>query len=332
MKNAKSGNPLFLIESKDKYFFPYLDERLFFTFKQFKKHTFVNRFFEKKINRFISKHPKSLIAKIICVLSIRFFYSNKLIKLIKQSSFIVFFDNTFRNNIVFYSNLVKSGKTFVYTWNVIDRSILNYWNKIICLDRIATYSKKDSAHYSLPYIRSPYVKTNISISRPSYIDVYYMGRLKPGRLSYILKLFDFLALSGFKCRVDLLIDNESPISYPKRDYLRIIENFISYEDYLSYVQLSNCLVDLTYPENPNSTLRTIESIFYNQKLITTDTSIKLEPFYNPDNVFIVDINKIDGAELTAFLARPFSPFVSKPIVDLFSIDTFINAFKHLLNN
>ncbi|QIC76833.1 hypothetical protein FSC17_10625 [Acinetobacter indicus] len=53
------------------------------------------------------------------------------------------------------------------------------------------------------------------------------------------------------------------------------------------------------------TLRPVEALFYNRKLLTNNQSVINEPFYHADNILVVkDIDSLSVVELKRFIDKP----------------------------
>lgn len=60
----------------------------------------------------------------------------------------------------------------------------------------------------------------------------------------------------------------------------------------SIVEDSKIVLDIQHPKQTGLTMRTIEMVGMNKKLITTNTSIKDYDFYNPKNISVIDRKKV----------------------------------------
>ncbi len=74
------------------------------------------------------------------------------------------------------------------------------------------------------------------------------------------------------------------------------EEFIDYENYLSMVNETNCLLELLHNGYENPTQRYPEAVLYNKKLLTNNEKIKEFPYYNEKFMKIFhDVSEIDWA-------------------------------------
>lgn len=328
----KQASPLFLIENSELYFFPQVkDLGLFWSFASFMKKNVIRDCFQRRINKLVLDKPNSFITRLISLIFIHFFYKNSLFRLIIKSPYVVFFDNIVSPDIVFYTAVIRKKKSFIYTWNIIHDDLLNVWKKLIPEKNIVTYSQRDSLLYNLSYIRAPYVKTPIDCNLNNTIeyDVLFLGRLKPNRTTFLINILDSLYMCGLRIRADLLMTSNTKNEVSDRTYINYISSYMSYSEYLSNVIKSKCLLDIVYPENENSTFRTVESIFYNKKLITNNKLLYKESFFNKTNMFIFEVENIDTKAITDFISSNIDNYNSNDL-NAFSLQTFITAFYKLI--
>lgn len=76
------------------------------------------------------------------------------------------------------------------------------------------------------------------------------------------------------------------------------------------------VLDINHPRQTGLTMRTFEVLGAGCKLITTNAHIKEYPFYNTNNIFIIDRNNPHIEK--AFIEKPFIPY-SKEINHTYSL-------------
>jgi len=108
--------------------------------------------------------------------------------------------------------------------------------------------------------------------------------------------------------------------------LRVIpREELSFEK-LSSKEVSNCfesaemVLDFNHTGQSGLTMRTIETVAMCRKLVTTNENVKFEPFFKPQNIFILGGEN----ELTfeQFLAAPYSA-VSPSLVENYSLSNWV---------
>jgi len=151
-----------------------------------------------------------------------------------------------------------------------------------------TYDDYDARTYNLPIY--PYVIEPgkvIKNQRPEY-DVFFVGRDK-NRGEWLLDLEQQLQSYGLKTK--FIITKDGRFSKKKKYY----QPMIPYTKVLEYDARSRAILNVVMEKQEGITLRDIEAITLNIKLITTNKHIVDKDFYNPNNVFVIgerNINEI----------------------------------------
>ena len=147
------------------------------------------------------------------------------------------------------------------------------------------YHKKTAEKYGVKYFHMCSSKISLTEEMESpYYDIFFVGQAK-NRLLDLINLFQW-------CKQNKIIAKFYIIGVPIAD--RLCSDEINYVDFVSdelYMKLllhSNCLVDFQYPDSDAYTIRAIETVVYNKRMITNNKAIKNEEFYNENNFFIFD--------------------------------------------
>ncbi len=141
-------------------------------------------------------------------------------------------------------------------------------------------------------------------------DFYFLG-FKKGREKILGQIKTLLQKKGFTVNFNLIEHNVPECPF--------IEN-------VRMASESRCIVDVVasdsiYKQNGPS-LRPLEALFLQKKLITNYSSIKECDFYHPNNVFIFDDEKINFDEIESFMRLPFCK-VDDEIVKQYEVNRWI---------
>ena len=94
-------------------------------------------------------------------------------------------------------------------------------------------------------------------------------------------------------------------SFKNFDKSKISFKSPSHSDIISVYKDSKAILDINHPGQNGLTMRTFETLGAGRKLITTNANVKNYPFYNSDNICIIDREKpIFGKE---FFEKEFTP-------------------------
>lgn len=277
------------------------------------KLNFKIRFFlkiNKKINKFIKKENK---LKIVLKKLLINLYIKKLEIDENQKNTFVFFDFSPLCGETLFLSLLKEKypniKLKFWYWN----SLL-YWEKKCetqekylelkqtrekIYDEIVTYHHEDAENNNYEYINQFYsdeIVRNISGSQNKKNDLYFCGRDK-NRIDLIVKVKEKMNELGISFKFSILKDEKKDYSYyEKKEKLGnfLLEKGIKYKDMLGEIENSIVLLDIVEKGESGVTLRVIESLFFEKKLITNNSLIKNLDFYNSKNIFIIeDFNNIE---------------------------------------
>lgn len=72
------------------------------------------------------------------------------------------------------------------------------------------------------------------------------------------------------------------------DYKKLSFKSLNNKEILKFYDRSNVILDISHPGQSGLTMRTFEAIGAGKKIITTNRNIKDYPFYNPNNIFVID--------------------------------------------
>ena len=118
-------------------------------------------------------------------------------------------------------------------------------------------------------------------------------------------------------------------SIPSNHLIEIIKNPIPLEEVKRYIKQSVCMLDLGVIEKHRGlTFRVFEAIGYHKKIITNNSDIENYDFYNPQNILIIDEEKITIPN--SFLNSSYVPIPDK-IIEKYTLETWVKTiFKEVI--
>lgn len=137
--------------------------------------------------------------------------------------------------------------------------------------------------------------------------------------------WDFYFLGSDKNRKDEILNIKRDLSRFKLNF-KVVENksdIIKYSDNVKNVMLSKCIVEITQQHQAGMTLRALEALTYNKKLLTNNKWIRAADFYNPNNIFIIGEDNIE--DIDTFMHLPYVS-VSEDIRMEYSVEAWISNF------
>ena len=150
-----------------------------------------------------------------------------------------------------------------------------------------SFDKNDCKKYNFFYYNQFITFFPELLSEKPTIDIAFMGRDK-NRYQVIKKLTDHLKTEKISSAVKIIENNKNT----------------SYYNYLLFNLQARCILDINQEGQSGLTLRPLEALFYRRKLITNNISIINEPFYNSNNIFIIEnMQSLNIKKIKDFLSR-----------------------------
>lgn len=204
-------------------------------------------------------------------------------------------------------------KTIIYFWDSF--RTWNYENVVNLFDAVFSFDPDDAKHYNkvqyLPLFYTEDYKVNGSVTKD--LDILYIGSisyLSKNRLTILKQVNEFSNQHNLSTFI-WAYDSESArsklgkiesffkrIFIPEfRDYINELKNpsisFIKIEvlkrdEIVKLMERSKCIIDIPVPGQKGLTIRTIETLALNNKLITTNKSIVNEPFYDEKHIIAIE--------------------------------------------
>lgn len=180
---------------------------------------------------------------------------------------------------------------FVWFWNPL-RVVMRHYDITKTLRNIKrlgysiyTFDKREAAQYGLTFKNQFGIIFNHTY--PLEYDLYFCGNSK-GREKQISYVTEKCQEEGLKTKTIIPSTNN---------------NFISYEENIRNALSSRCLLDIVQSGQTGLSLRVIEAILNNKKLITSNKDVRKYDFYHPDNILILDEQKL--LNIRKFIYREF---------------------------
>jgi predicted MPP superfamily phosphohydrolase len=155
-------------------------------------------------------------------------------------------------------------------------------------DYIITDDHDDAKRYGLYYISVPYSKLDKK-KQEINCDLYYTGWDK-NRSVIAKRIAGYLTENGVKTNINLVRKDNRISKAENINYT----GWKAYSDVIQEVQNANCLLELVEENQTATTLRYLEALCYNKKLLSNNVNIVNYKGYNPKYMKIFDkIEDID---------------------------------------
>lgn len=233
---------------------------------------------------------------------------------------IILFDRNFNWNIINYIRK-KNPSCKIIVW---------YWNPLIGTRRIPkcyrdfceewSFNIEDCNKFGLKYNRQfSFKEMYQDLRMDKEWDLYFVGSDK-GRAEKLCALRNVAEAMGYKTNFIIIKDGTSKLSN------EIYSKPISYEHNLEYLSKTNSVVEMVQEGQSGLTVRCVEALFMQKKIITNNLDIIYYDFYNPNNIFIIEGHEINASKLKEFMSKPFDP-IDEQILRNYDFENWILNFK-----
>ncbi|WHY76924.1 lipopolysaccharide biosynthesis protein [Neobacillus sp. WH10] len=223
-----------------------------------------------------------------------------------------------------------NAKMVLMLWDSVANKV-NTLEKLDLFDEVFSFDKKDCDQFGLTFRPLFFDKEYERISDEEPIlkyDLFFVGTVHSDRYQILkevkqqfeknhLHVFYFMYIpSKLMYYQRKLFTNEFNGSQIKEF------SFVGMpsDQLTSKLNQSKAVVDIQHPKQTGLTMRTIEMLGANKKMITTNRDIQYYDFYHPNNICIVDRENV--VVPTEFMTAPFSA-VDKNVKKRYSINYFV---------
>lgn len=222
----------------------------------------------------------------------------------------------------------KTGLMVGYQWDGLHRFPAVY-NTIKYFDRFFVFDDKDLTYNSSLRPLTNFYFDYDSKAAHSEIkyDVFFVGSFVRKRMQAISDFATFLAENFLTSKIMIYCQPPALAEEFPNEHIEYFFDHLSYEENIALLKKSRIVVDFLNHAHNGLSFRTFEALFYEKKLITTNSEVSKYDFYNPHNVFIFKENKTSFVDLLEFLKTPYQA-VDESVKNKYS---FSNWIRYVLN-
>lgn len=187
----------------------------------------------------------------------------------------------------------------LWVWNTAPDNIEDFkkYSKVYCFD--SSSCKKWNLLYNSQFYFFPNKEILDMQSNEEIIhDIYFIGADK-GRLKILERLAGTLSELNLKYEFEVLSDKKNK----RAPYIKILDKPKDYIDIIRKISRTRCILEIVKKEQDGISLRVLEALFLNKKLITNNKKIMGYDFYKKENIFVLGEDRMDN--LKEFLNSPF---------------------------
>ncbi len=172
---------------------------------------------------------------------------------------------------------------------------------------IHTFDPVDAKVYGIGYLPQFFSVKHTEPAVGNVRDCFYVGQANN---AYRMKLVG---------EIKAMLDNEECSSlFHLVDGKQV--KFLSYSENLRLLKESRCVIEVCEESQCGLTLRSLEALAYNKKLITNNSYIKNYDFYRRENIFVWGVDNVD--DFHSFLHDDFCK-VPQEIIDGYDVNVWL---------
>lgn len=211
---------------------------------------------------------------------------------------IVKCDMTPERVLIRFREVYPNAKLCLYLWDSIN-NIPNILNKFQYFDTLHSFDPEDCKKYQelkfRPLFFADEFCKEVSVKRYKY-DVSFIGTIHSDRYAVIKAVRKIITNKKLNSYWFCYLQSKFIYYFYKvlkREFADAKITDFEFEkknstEIVSIVDQSKIILDIQHPKQTGLTMRTIEMLGMNKKLITTNVNIKNYDFYNPNNISIID--------------------------------------------
>lgn len=289
-------------------------------------------FKEKGNHRIVQVVAKYLAVHNMHISMTRFFsekYLEELRTAGEKHDTILLFDIQNLKEILLYRHIFPNHKINVFVWNTARtfcRNVLSKRKYIRSTKKyhihVSTFDDKDAAEYGFTLTRQPYRFPKHHLYKvKAEKDLFFVG-LEKGRAEAILRfkrMTDSRLTSTFYIHKDKHASNRADMKELYHD------KALSYPDTLLLIRKHKAYLEILQKIQHGTTLRPMEAMFLNRKIISTNCRLSESELYHPSRILILN-DATTLQEVIQFLESDYIPLEIE-IKNKYDINTWIKQFE-----
>ncbi|WP_024293401.1 hypothetical protein [Lacrimispora indolis] len=242
---------------------------------------------------------------------------------LKECDECIIFDQAFSLSIVKIIRQFNSNVNIhIYLWNPTfkDISIVKKLKKVSTFTHVCSFDKSDCEKYGFTF--SPMIYDFNAFKEKAVkfeYDVIFVGYLK-NRVNMLTEIYNQLKAADVKNYFYVLDNNNNTETVP----FELKKGYLDYRVYRNLMLSSKAVLDIVQDGQIGLTIRTMETICFEKKLITNNKDIMNYDFYNSNNIFVIGVDSLDN--LTSFINTPFEK-INEEIIRKYNFVDWVKSFS-----
>ncbi len=235
-------------------------------------------------------------------------YYKNIINLNKEKDYnyiiIIKCDMTPKKILIELKRTFKNAKVCLYLWDSI-KNVPNIKSKFKYFDILHSFDLEDCSNYDFlkfrPLFYIDQFKKELDVDEKYKYDISFLGTIHSDRYKVLKQVQNIADNNNLKCYWFKYLQSKfiyKFYKFTKKEFRKTKEedfdfDKLSSEDISNIVEKTRIVLDIQHPKQTGLTMRTIEMIGMNKKIITTNSQIKQYDFYNPNNICVINRNDVN---------------------------------------
>jgi hypothetical protein len=226
---------------------------------------------------------------------------------------------------------LRTRRIAVFTWNPVIDYQQNHRVRQMHIRQLKglgfhvfTFDPGDAQRYGLTLTQQVYRSVEgLRKPLPETCDIYFLGQDKH-RFETLRTWAEQWHRQGL--RTCLRMVPEPGKAYPPTPGIEVLQHTIDYPANIDSINQARSLLEITQANQSGLTVRCLEALFFDKKLITNNPSVRTLPFYHPARFFI--LGQDDPLTLQAFLQAPMPPLPPEQLRP-YDFAHWVQQFDHI---
>lgn len=206
---------------------------------------------------------------------------------------------------------------YIYFWNYIpNNKLYNIIKEYLDRFEVFDYDDSDCKNYNMRFNTIMYDKTYKFEPVDCEKDLFFLGFTKD-KSARLAQIYDMAVEQGLI--PDICVVGNADIDNPP---FEVSHSYVSYKDYIKRLAKSRAILDLTQNGQTGFSMRVMESIFHDKKLVSDNEHLLTADFYDESRIYVLGHDK---RTLKQFIETQMKPY-SAQTKDYYSFEKWLSRF------
>ncbi|MBV6878433.1 hypothetical protein NG800_000280 [Epilithonimonas ginsengisoli] len=226
------------------------------------------------------------------------YFRNQILGQVREKQDITFIIRPDLFDVSLLEKLKKKTENFIAYYYDSCKKYPKQVDLIPFFDEIYSYENEDIEKYNF-IETSNFIYDESIVTEDIRYDIFNISSYD-SRIDEINRIANALSDAGLK--IYFILFYFKKLSFPN---LISVTEYLSLKETKKLISESRSMLDVQRIDQNGLSFRTFESLGYRKKLITTNKMVREYDFYHPNNILVINSNKIDTNEIKDFLRLPY---------------------------